>query len=98
VNNQRSLQTSSCTELMTMAERELAAFLGAVTELYGANEAAMSADVWLCELHGSDTLPRSAHGWRKITATALALIASRLTATKVLAIPSPSCCAAGLLL
>lgn len=81
-----------------MAERELAAFLGAVTELYGTHEAAISGDVWLDELQGLNSLPASAPDWRNITIAALARLASRLTATKVLPIPSSNCSVAGLLL
>jgi hypothetical protein len=98
VKNQGSFQNATCIELAAMAERELTAFLGAVTELYGACEAALSADVWLCELQALNSLPASAHDWRNITITALARLASRLTATKVLPIPSSNCSAAGLLL
>ena len=37
-------------DLMKMAERELSAFMVAVTELFGAEQAPESADHWLLEL------------------------------------------------
>jgi hypothetical protein len=43
-------QTHSCAELMAAAERELTAFMRAVTELYGREQAYISADDWLDEL------------------------------------------------
>ena len=41
---------STCADLITMAERELAAFFfSAVTELFGSNQAGLSAEDWLHE-------------------------------------------------
>jgi len=92
VNNTTPLHSGSCAELMIMAERELAAFLSAVTKLYGAEEAGMSAEVWLCELQAMNRLPGPAsRDWRAVTVSALARLASRLTDIKVSAIPSSNC-------
>jgi len=44
-----------CAQYMTMAERELTAFFGAVTELFGPEQAALSAGEWLRELEGVST-------------------------------------------
>lgn len=64
-----------------MAERELAAFLNAVTELYGTEEAEMAAEIWLDELQGMNNLPGPAiRDWRKVTVSALSRLASRLSA------------------
>ena len=58
---------SGCTDLMTMAERELSAFFNAVTELFGAEQAEISAEDWLQELIVAGDLPTSAREWRLIT-------------------------------
>jgi hypothetical protein len=64
---------------MTMAERELGAFISAVTQLYGPEEARISAEDWLDELESMDGLPGSTSSeWRQITIAAAARIASRL--------------------
>jgi hypothetical protein len=39
VNKQESLQRTACSELVRKAERELGAFISAVAELYGAEQA-----------------------------------------------------------
>ena len=89
MNNTTSVRSETCAELMTMAERELAAFLSAVTKLYGAEEARMSAEVWLCELEAMNRLPGTAsRDWRAVSVAALTHLASRLTDIKVSAIPS----------
>ena len=58
----------ACTEFMTMAERELSAFFNAVTQLFGSEQAQLSAEDWLHELIKIDCLPTSAREWRLITA------------------------------
>ena len=59
---------SGCADLMTMAERELSAFFSAVTQLFGSEQAELSAQAWLHELIEIDSLPTSAREWRLITA------------------------------
>jgi len=59
---------SGCTDLTMMAERELSAFFNAVTEVFGAEQAEISAEDWLHELIETDDLPTSAREWRLITA------------------------------
>jgi hypothetical protein len=59
---------SGCAELMTMAERELSAFFNTVAQLFGSEQADLSAEDWLHELIEIDTLPTSAREWRMITA------------------------------
>ena len=54
--------------LIPMAERELAAFFNAVTELFGSELAQLSAEDWLQELTAIDALPASAREWRRILA------------------------------
>ena len=60
--------SSGCADLMTMAERELSAFFSAVTQLFGSEQADLSAEDWLHELIEIDSLPSSAREWRLITA------------------------------
>jgi hypothetical protein len=59
---------SGCADRMTMAERELSAFFNAVTQLFGSEQAGLSAEDWLHELIEIDGLPTSAREWRLITA------------------------------
>ena len=57
-----------CADSMSLAERELSAFFNAVTEVFGAEQAEISAEDWLHELIEIDDLPTSAREWRLITA------------------------------
>ena len=59
-----------CSDLMTMAERELSAFFNAVTQLFGSEQAEVSAEDWLHELIETEGLPTSVREWRLITAKA----------------------------
>ena len=70
--------TSGCLELTTLAERELSAFFRAVTELFGPQQAELSAEDWLDELVKIDGLPASIREWRAITAKVAAMLANRL--------------------
>jgi hypothetical protein len=71
----------ACSDLMTMAERELSAFFNAVTQLFGTEQAKLSAEDWLQELSGIDGLPASDRGWRLITAKVSTRLASRVNAS-----------------
>jgi hypothetical protein len=57
----------NCTDLESMAERELRAFFTAVKQLFGSEQAKSSAEDWLQELEASNDLPASAQEWRSIT-------------------------------
>ena len=59
---------SGCADIVTLAERELSAFFNAVTQLFGSEQAELSAEDWLRELIEIDGLPTSAREWRLITA------------------------------
>ena len=72
-----------CTDSITMAERELASFLSAVTELFGSEQAEHSADDWLHELIKIDGLPASTREWRLITARASTRLANRVNASSL---------------
>jgi len=94
-----------------MAERELTAFMRAVTELFGSEQARLSAEDWLDESELVDSLPRSAtRDWRAVTVATAARLANQLSLpaqhrsqfalsidTKVSPIPSSNCFASTLL-
>ena len=65
---------------MTKAERELSAFFNAVKQLFGSEQAELSADDWLHELIEIDGLPASSRELRLITAKASTRLARRLNA------------------
>ena len=73
-----------CPDLATMAERELSAFFRAVTELFGSEQAELSAEDWLQELIEVDDLPASTREWRLITTKVLTRLASRVSASSLL--------------
>ena len=73
--------SARCADLMTMAERELSAFFNAVTQLFGSEQAELSAEDWLQELIDVDNLPASPREWRLITAKTSSRIANRLNAS-----------------
>ena len=69
-------------KLMTMAERELGAFISAVTELFGSEQATLAAEDWLDELVLMEALPGlTSRDWRSITIAASARLANRVTAS-----------------
>jgi hypothetical protein len=70
-----------CPDLMTMAERELSAFFNAVTQLFGSEQAELSAEDWLQELNKSDVLGASTRDWRLITAKVSTRLAGRVIAS-----------------
>jgi hypothetical protein len=72
-----------CSELMTMAERELSAFFNAVIQLFGSEQSKLSAEDWLQALIEIDGLPTSAREWRTITTEVLTRLASRVSASSL---------------
>jgi hypothetical protein len=72
-----------CADLMTMAERELSAFFNAVTQLFGVEQAELSAEDWLHEMIEIDGLPTSAREWRLITAKVSTRLRSGVTASSL---------------
>lgn len=70
----------TCADLLTMAEHELAAFLGAVTELFGSHQAQVSAEDWFHELMITNALPASAREWRLLTVKVVTQLAQRIKA------------------
>jgi len=73
----------ACIEVMTMAEQELSAFFNAVTQLFGSEQAELSAEDWLQELIEIDDLPISVPKWRSITAKVSTRLASRVRASSL---------------
>ena len=64
-----------------LAERELSSFIAAVKELYGAEQATISAQDWLDESEVMDSPPRSElRNWRAVTIAASARLANRVNA------------------
>lgn len=68
-----------CPDLVSMAERELSAFFNAITQMFGSEQAELSAEDWLRELVDSNVLPASTREWRSFTAKVAARLASRLS-------------------
>ncbi len=78
-NSQEQFRDSNCSDEMDMAERELSAFIGAVAQLFGPEEAKLSAEDWLEELELVSNPPRStSQNWRAVTIAASARLADRL--------------------
>ena len=92
-------------DLMIIAERELGAFIRAVTELFGPEQARLAAEDWVDELELMDVLPGpTRRDWGSVTIAASAQLARRLnpdvdrptprvpsTDTNVSPIPSSNC-------
>ena len=72
-----------CSDLLMMAERELSAFFNAVIQLFGSEQAELSAEDWLKELIEVDALPTSAREWRLITVKVSTRLASRVRASSL---------------
>lgn len=92
-------------DLMVISKRELGAFITAVTELFGPEQARLAAEDWIDELELLDALPGPAgREWRSVTIAASVQLARRLntyadrptsrvasTDTKVSPIPLSNC-------
>jgi hypothetical protein len=104
MNPEESFSTSIYADAMHRAEGELSAFIRAVTELSGPEQARLAAEDWLEEAELMDSPPRcNGRDWRAVTVAASARLANRLDVgrhhrtspgtstaeTKVL--PRPSC-------
>jgi hypothetical protein len=110
--NKQSFSNPICGAETHGAERELSAFTGAVTELFGTEQARVATEDWLEELTLLDTPSRSKErNWRAVTIAAAARLAKRLdtathgqsysstsTDTKVSLTPSSNCSGSTLLL
>jgi hypothetical protein len=70
MNSQDPSPDSSCTEKMQIPERELFAFIRAVEQLFGPEQARLSTEDWLSELERMDSPPRSSRDWRALSIAA----------------------------
>ena len=67
-------------DLFTMAERELAAFIAAVNELFGPEQARLAAEDWIRELESSWEGGATVRDLRQITIKAAPRFAKRVNA------------------
>ena len=80
MNSDESFDNSTYADQMHLAERELSAFIRAVTQLFGTEAATLSAEDWLDESELMDSPPLSTRrNWRAVTIAASARLANRLT-------------------
>jgi len=98
-------QSPAGADVMIVAERELGAFMSAVTELFGPDQARLAGEVWVDELELMDAFAGpTRRDWGSVTVAASAQLARRLntevnpatprvasTDTKVSPIPSSNC-------
>jgi alkylhydroperoxidase/carboxymuconolactone decarboxylase family protein YurZ len=70
-----------CADMVNMAEHEFASFFKAMTELFGAEQAELSAEDWLRELDAISGLPSSTREWRRITVKVSTRVAARVNAS-----------------
>jgi hypothetical protein len=111
MNKQELFSNSIYEEQTHLAERELSAFIKAVTELFGPEQARSATEDWLKEADLIDAPPLStSRNWRSVTIAASARLSRRIDApqhpqtslsastdTKVSPIPSCNCFATALL-
>ena len=78
MNPDESFDNSTYAEQTHLAERELSAFIRAVTELFGPEQARLSTEDWLDESALMDTPPRAtSRDWRAVTVAASARLPIR---------------------
>ena len=73
--------SDGCIDLLAMAEQELQAYFNAVRELFGSEQAQLSAEDWLHELEASKTLPVSVRQLRTISINVAKRLTGRLNVT-----------------
>jgi hypothetical protein len=79
MNDYQSLSNSIYEEQTHLAERELSAFISAVTERFGPEQAQAATYDWLEESELMDAPPRfTARDWRAVTVAASARLAKRI--------------------
>ena len=77
MDKEESFRNSTCEDQINMAERELSAFIRAVTELFGPEQAKLSTEDWLDESELMDSPPRAtSRDWRVVTVAASARLAN----------------------
>ena len=81
MNTKKTFSNSICKEQAQMAEREFSAFISAVKELLGSEQAELSAVDWLDESELMDSQRGyTSRDWRAVTIAASARLANRLNA------------------
>jgi len=79
IHEWKKSQSPANADLMAIAERELGAFIRAVTELFGPEQARLAAKDWVDELELMDALPGpTTHDWGSVTIAASAQLARRV--------------------
>jgi hypothetical protein len=74
-----SNRKSNVSDLTAAAERELGAFVSAVTDLYGGAQARLAAEDWILALEMMDVAPElPSHVWRTLTIISASRLAERL--------------------
>jgi len=91
-----SNRKSNVGDLTAAAERELGAFVSAVTDLYGVDQARIASEDWILALEMMDVVPElSNRSWRTLTIISASRLAERLNPvssdTKVSPIRSSNC-------
>ena len=83
MNEHDSFSNPIYEEQTHLAERELSAFISAVTQLFGPVQTLASTEDWLEESELIDSPPRStARDWRAVTIAASARLARRVDAAQ----------------
>jgi hypothetical protein len=83
MNSNHSFSISDYENQAHIAERELSAFVTAVTELFGVDQARAATEDWLQEAELMDIPLRStSRDWRSVTVAASARLASRIEASR----------------
>jgi hypothetical protein len=82
MNGRESFFDLVCERQIHLAERELGSFVAAVTEMYGPEQARLSAEDWLDEADLRNNARRfEIRDWRSVTIAASARLASRVAMT-----------------
>ena len=81
LNRPPARESDGCIDLLAMAEQELQAYFHAVRELFGSEQAQLSAEDWLHELETSETLPVSVRQLRTISINVAKRLTKRLNVT-----------------
>ena len=80
MDKEKSFSKLTCEDQANIAERELSAFILAVTELFGPEQGRLSAEDWLAESEQMDSPQRATRrDWRAVTVAASARLANRVT-------------------
>ena len=83
MNDSDPLFDSVCVDQTKIAERELFAFVNAVMELFGTDQARIATEDWLEESELMDAAPRATiKDWRSVTIAASARLATRVDAAE----------------